>query len=701
MQGFLSNFFLSFMLFLFLLSVSIFFIPLDLMWLDAGELASSAWSLGIAHPPGFSAHMALHHFIMKLIPFGSIAFRSNLSSAMIGLASLFMLNQIYQNEQNLKLGQNLNSDQNPRKYTKYLMFAIILAHPITHLHFFAHEVYSGLLFYLLLLYLVYQTDRQNLDLRYMLLGFFLIGFGFGIHPEIRIYLILFFILYLISFAFSLHQKKKYIYVILFLFLLFASVVILYLPIRSSTQPMRNWGNPSQFDLFIQHFFGQRILNAYQQEMFVFDLDHLNTLLDQLFNPPFLIYFYLSILSFHLFHFRKNQSLLLLHLMLIIDFIYSLLINPMGIRDQQNGLISVVLLALIFSLSIDQIIASLNSFIQKKSQKSPLISMTQSSILLSALGIFIIGIYDLSSYRNEKAMGKILNAISDQSKSASLVLLKSDHLLAGTAFLQSTESWRLDLGVLARQHLWDQSAIQPVAQRLTDLFIDPLNPTNPINLEKWFQSKPPKVQIDWEWGQGGDHDWIRFDRTTLLLQDLDLLKSISSSAHSTTALKAMAYFFADIADFAISQDRFLDALNALSLAIKLNPQSSTYSMNLGQILLRLGDLQHAIQVTEIAKSLKPNDLKIRVNLSRLYLNDQKIDLAKNSLNDLAIETQTLLDCQKLSKENQLNWSNLFGIWGVISSNEGKLKLGQDYFKKALILNPKQIESLTYYQANLPN
>lgn len=693
------------MLFLFILSVSIFFLPLDLMWLDAGELASSAWSLGIAHPPGFSAHMTLHHIILKLIPFGSIAFRSNLSSAVIGLASLFILKQIYQNEQNLKLGQNLksdqnlSSDQNPRKYTQYLMFAIILAHPITHLHFFAHEVYSGLLFYLLLLYLVYQTYRQNLDLRYMLLGFFLIGFGFGIHPEIRIYLILYFLLYL-SFAFSLHQKSKKTLITLFLFLLFASVVILYLPIRSSTQPMRNWGNPSQFDLFIQHFFGQRILNAYQQEIFVFDLDHLNTLLDQLLNPPFLIYFYLSILIFHLFHFRKSQSFLLLHLMLIIDFLYSLLINPMGIRDQQNGLISVVLLALIFSLSIDQIIDGLKPFMPKKSQKSPLISMIQSSILLSALGIFIIGIYDLSSYRNEKAMGKILNAISDQSKSASLLLLKSDHLLAGTAFLQSTESWRLDLGILARQHLWDQSAIQPVAQRLANLFTDPANPTNPMNLEKWFQTKPAKVQINWEWGQGGDHDWIRFDRTTLLLQNLDLLKSISSSAHSTTALKAMAYFFADIADFAISQDRYLDALNALSLAIKLNPQSSTYSMNLGQILLRLGDLQHAIQVTEIAKSLKPNDLKIRVNLSRLYLNDQKIDLAKNSLNDLAIESQTLLDCQKLSKEDQINWSNLFGIWGVISSNEGALKLGQDYFKKALILNPKQIESLTYYQANPP-
>jgi tetratricopeptide (TPR) repeat protein len=328
-------------------------------------------------------------------------------------------------------------------------------------------------------------------------------------------------------------------------------------------------------------------------------------------------------------------------------------------------------------------------------------MIQLCILFSALGIFIIGIYDLSSYRNEKAMAKILNTISDQSKSNRLVLLKSDHLLAGTAFLQTTESWRLDLGILARQHLWDQSSIQPTAQRLAHLFADPTNPSNPINLETWFQSNPPKLQINWEWGQGGDRDWIRFDRTTLLLQDLDLLKSISSSAHSTTALKAMAYLFADIADFAITQDRFLDALNALSLAIQLNPQSSTYSMNLGQVLVRLGDIQHAIEVTEIAKSLKPSDLKIRVNLSRLYLNDQKIDLAKNTLNDLAIEKQTLLDCQRLSIEDQINWSNLFGIWGVISSNEGQLKLGQDYFKKALILNPKQIESLTYYQAHLPN
>ncbi len=50
-------------------------------WLDSGSLASSAWFLGVAHPPGEPAYLSLAR-IAQLLPVGDIAFRLNLLSAL-------------------------------------------------------------------------------------------------------------------------------------------------------------------------------------------------------------------------------------------------------------------------------------------------------------------------------------------------------------------------------------------------------------------------------------------------------------------------------------------------------------------------------------------------------------------------------------------------------------------------------------------
>lgn len=50
-------------------------------WLDAGSLLSSAWVLGVAHPPGEPGWLAPARLAM-LLPFGDLAFRVNLLSAL-------------------------------------------------------------------------------------------------------------------------------------------------------------------------------------------------------------------------------------------------------------------------------------------------------------------------------------------------------------------------------------------------------------------------------------------------------------------------------------------------------------------------------------------------------------------------------------------------------------------------------------------
>ena len=52
----------------------------SLAWQDSGSLVSAAWHMGIAHPPGEPAYLALAR-IAQLLPIGDIAFRVNLLSA--------------------------------------------------------------------------------------------------------------------------------------------------------------------------------------------------------------------------------------------------------------------------------------------------------------------------------------------------------------------------------------------------------------------------------------------------------------------------------------------------------------------------------------------------------------------------------------------------------------------------------------------
>jgi hypothetical protein len=53
----------------------------DLTWAHGGDLIVAAYILGVGHPPGYSAYTLLVH-LFTLLPWGSVAFRVNLLSAM-------------------------------------------------------------------------------------------------------------------------------------------------------------------------------------------------------------------------------------------------------------------------------------------------------------------------------------------------------------------------------------------------------------------------------------------------------------------------------------------------------------------------------------------------------------------------------------------------------------------------------------------
>lgn len=58
---------------------------------DAGELTAAAWTLGLGHPPGAPLYMLLAKAFMTLVPYGNIAWRANLLSAVLAVALFLVL----------------------------------------------------------------------------------------------------------------------------------------------------------------------------------------------------------------------------------------------------------------------------------------------------------------------------------------------------------------------------------------------------------------------------------------------------------------------------------------------------------------------------------------------------------------------------------------------------------------------------------
>jgi len=223
-------FLFSFIFYIFTLSPSV-------AWLDSGELTTAAHVLGIPHPTGYPLYTMLAK-LFTLIPIGSIAWRINLMSALFGALSVMLLYLIV--------------NQLTKHDTSALISAVALAvSPSFWDVSTMAEVYSMHIFFLLLniwLLLKYQKGDK------MFLYLFALSFGLSMAHHVTSVLFVPGYLYLI-----LKSKKINMRAILICLLLFSAGLLpyLYLPIRSSADPVLDWGDPVNARNFISHVTAQR------------------------------------------------------------------------------------------------------------------------------------------------------------------------------------------------------------------------------------------------------------------------------------------------------------------------------------------------------------------------------------------------------------------------------------------------------------
>ena len=187
---------------------------------DSGELVSSAYTLGIPHPPGYPFYMILGRVFSLLFP-SNPAIGMNLLSALFAIGAVLLLFQIL-------------LDKGFKGAISFIPALLLSLHPLLLKNATISEVYTLTAFFFLLELLLLKRER------YQLLSF-IVGLSFLIHP--LLWIVGTYLLYRII-------KKDYRYL---LYSLIGFSIILYLPIRSIADPLIDWGNPESPGRLLAHF----------------------------------------------------------------------------------------------------------------------------------------------------------------------------------------------------------------------------------------------------------------------------------------------------------------------------------------------------------------------------------------------------------------------------------------------------------------
>ncbi len=250
--------------------------------IDAGELAAVQSLPGIAHPTGYPLFTMLG-YIFSLLPIlhNHILQMNLLASVWSALAVYVFIKDaeivfsILRNEkvaerksERKKKGKKKEKKEAPEpknfrhiELAAALFGAFLLAFSRTFWQQSASvEVYSlqtflfvGILYFLLK---ILEFGKKDIPLKHWLWVASALAFGFGNHMTTLLLLPSVGYVFFLSEGFSKKAWKKIGYMLLLFFALLG-LIYSYLPLMASTNPLLNWGNPTDFTKFWRHFTGKQ------------------------------------------------------------------------------------------------------------------------------------------------------------------------------------------------------------------------------------------------------------------------------------------------------------------------------------------------------------------------------------------------------------------------------------------------------------
>ena len=617
-----------------------------LTWLDAGELGAAAHELGIAHPPGFAAYAVVHHGLMRLLPLGDVAFRGNLASALLAALAVVAIYHAARAWGQSRFGAALGA-------------ILVGIAPQCALHAGAVEVYTGAALMTALMLLCFGRFQEDGDRRWALGLAFIAGLAVGgHHPELRL-------LALPLLGAVAWQTRGRFVGALGASATIGGAVILYLPIRAATQPMRNWGDPSSLGALWEHFTGARIRRAYADQFGQVDAAATVEFFDQWvrFAPILLVLGLAAVVIM----FRRRGGWVFGALFLL-DLAYSVALNPMGLNDLQNGLMGAVVLGVAGGAVVDALVEA---------------PRRRGFVLAGAvLAALLFARFDQG---HDRGLPLLLDGVADGQPPEGLVLVATDNLAAGLAFRQVAESDRPDLAILVRQHVAYPSSVEPVRRRLPNALAGWTPGADLDDLTHLAGDWP----VGWEWCDGLDVEARpRALRPSFPLFARPRAGAIGYGHALETAITQLGEKGLDApqgkrayGNLADNYGRYLLgarqpdlAVQAFRFATRVEPESPGRWSNLGSAFARIGQYDSAVSSTQVALELVPENRLAGLNLARYLIAQRKYVDAERALAGLA----------ELGAEGH-------GLRGVIRGNQKDLEGARADFEAALAIDPQNPEA----------
>jgi hypothetical protein len=401
-------------------------------WLDAGDFATAGFSLGVPHPTGFPLLTQLTN-LAGLLPAGSLGGRSAwLSGAATAAAIGLLVAALFRERASKALG---------------FVVAVAALHGIATLSIHARttEVYGlSLLLGAALVWTLAQADarRDAPDLRLSLLLGLLLGLGFAHHAIFRLWAPAIVLLHLRQLP---KPQRNRALCLGTLGAVVGGLTNLYLVAAALRGGAHNWGDPSTLPALMRVLQGAEIREAFSGEMgsIAHLPEHLLEAVRQLGGGLPIIAAGLM-LFFGMMRWRRGSerapaALVAAGWMIALEVLYSLFLNPMGLRDLQNLQWTALLLPLLGIASLERAAGP----VPAKRWLLPAAAVALALLFRTPSDARAVGLAD--DWSSEDLGAVALAAAPPEA----VVLPASDSLIASTLFLQVAGDARPDLYLIGR------------------------------------------------------------------------------------------------------------------------------------------------------------------------------------------------------------------------------------------------------------
>jgi hypothetical protein len=420
-------------------------------FIDSGELSTVCATLGIAHPTGYPVYTLFGH-IFTWLPVGSVAWRTNLLSALwsamsVGMVVWIVLSFLGNVESGKVKQGNLSS---PIMAVTAIVAGGYFAFSTVHwVHAVTTEVYSMTVFLVALLLAGllrwFPKGDGGGNRQWIFLWCYLWGLGFGNHLMI-VFLAPVALVAVLLYWDRFQQPARTFLTGAGLFVVGISVC-LYLPIRSSLDPLLDWGDPQSLERFWNHLTAKQ----YRIWMFSHGFDVLVARLAgsvgnlwQWISPPGVL---MALVGFVVGWFRRPKLNGILLTLFLADLLYSLNYDIPDIDPYY--LPSHLVMAVWVGIGGYAILSAM--FTKQKA-----FGMVVSAALVASLLWLFLSHWNHASHRKDTLAEALGKGALDSAPDDALVLNGFWDLQSIAYYLQEIEEYRRDvtmIDVLLMERSW--------------------------------------------------------------------------------------------------------------------------------------------------------------------------------------------------------------------------------------------------------